>query len=307
MSKKIFQIIMVMAFVAFAGFSAITVITTRKGIDATVIATKSQTPEAWANIPASADVKTNLDVTTDGSIVLYTASITNTKEDGSLYLTNFASYLDEAHGDNDGFLPLSSDTVEYTYSPTDASSWQALGLSAPKNGTTGFRLANAITIGPAGSNTDTVYVRYQISPSADQDVVSNKVAVLIDDIYGYKSSATTSASVAINIVEADPYIVAADTPNPNPHAIFDELFGDGNSSSENATTVAVNEDENGESAFTQPLGAFSEVTDLKTIASVTTTETEVDDSFLSTASMILIAILAVFAIAFVGYIVVVKI
>ena len=307
MSKKIFQVIMVAAFVAFAGFSAITVINTRKGIDSTVITSKIQTPESWSNIPTSSDAKTSLDVATDNSVVLYTASITNTKEDGSLYLTNFASYLDEAHGNHDGFLPLNNETAEYSYNPTDTNSWQTLNISAPKNGMDGFRLDNSLAIGPAGSNTDTIYIRFQIAPTADQDVVSNKVAVVVDDGYGYRSSATASTSVATNIVEADPYVVAADTPNANPHAIFDKLFGEGDSSSDGATTVAVNEDGTGESAFTQPLGAFSEVTDLKTIANVATSNTEVDGSFTSTASMILLAILAVFAIAFIGYIVVVKV
>ncbi len=307
MSKKIFQFVMVAAFVAFAGFSAITVIGLRQNIDTTAIASNSQTPESWANFPVSADVKTNLDVATDSSVALFTTSVTNTKEDGLLYLTNLASYLDEAHGDHDGFLPLDSETAEYTYTPDDSSSWQALSISAPKNGVTGFRLTNALALGPAGSNTDTLYIRFQVSPSADDDIISDKVAFLLDDNYGYRSSATASTSVAIHIVENDPYIVATDdTTNTNPHAIFDELFGD-NSNSSNTSTVATKEDENGDSAFAQPLGVFSEVTELKTIATVANTDTEVDGSFMSTASIILVAILVVFAIALIGYIIVVKI
>lgn len=304
MKKKIFKYVMLAAFLMFAGVSAFMVSTLNTTLGSAIIASSSEIPKAWSELPVSADAKVSLDVSTSDALVIYTAAIQNTRADENLYLTNFASYLDEAHGSKNGFLPLDQTTAEFTYNPDDNASWNPLELSAPRNGAKGFRLANSLTLGSAGSDTDTLYVRFQVTPSLDQDVVSDKVAALVDDGYGYSSLASASTSVAVNI-ESMPVVVAADTPIENPHAIFDELFGDGSTDNSETSTVALNDD-SGESAFAQPLGVSTELSNLKTLASAIDTDDSVDSSFISTTNMILIAILGVFAIAFIGYIVVVK-
>lgn len=303
MKKTFFKILMLVAFVGFAGMSALAVSNLQRSIDSNILATSSNIPKTWEDMPESSDARVNLETSASDTVIIYTVSIQNTRQDNSLYLTGIASYLDESHGDRKGFLPLSNTTAEFSYNPDNGtSSWSPLELSSPQNGTDGFRLAHALTLTPAGSDNDTLYIRYQVSPSLDQDVVSNKIVALLDDGSGYTARASTSTSVAVDIKES-PYVVAADTENPNPHAIFDEIFGD---KSGDNSTVATNNSENGDSAFANPLGAYSEVTALKTLTGVATASTNVDDSFVSTTGMILVGILAVFAIAVIGYIVVVK-
>ena len=303
MKKNIFKVAMFAALIGFTGVSAIMVKNIHQSVGSAIIASSNSTPAAWSEIPTSSDAKVELDVITNDAVVLYTVKITNTRSDDPIYLTNLASYLDEAHGNHDGFLPLNSNTVEYTYNPADAESWTALELSAPKNSTKGFRLANTLAIAPSSP----LYVRYQLTPSLDQDVLSNKVAVLLDDGSGYLASATGSNSVAIDI-ESSPVVVAADTESSNPNAIFDEMAAAGVEGDTNVSveqTIAASED-NGDSAFARPLGVFSEVTNLQTVASIATADNTVDENFVNVTSIILVSILAVFAIAFIGYIVVVK-
>lgn len=324
MSRNFFKAVMVGAFVAFAGISILTINNIHREVTSTVLASNSSIPRAWSDFPATSDAVASLDVVTSDEVIIYTVKLQNTR-DLTLYLTNFASYLDEAHGDRDGFLNLTADTAEASYDESDPSSWFALSLSAPKNGLTGFRLANNLALGPAGSDIDTLYLRFQVSPSLDQDVVSNKITALLDDANGYTSVATASTSVAVNIEEAPITVVAADTSSENPHALFDRLAAgttsaatassssslatsdasaDSSSSSSNPATVAVSDDV--DSAFARPLGVFAEQLDLKTVASVVTSAETVDDSFINTTNLILVGILGVFAIAFIGYIVVVK-
>ncbi len=304
MKKNIFKIVMIAAFVAFAGLSLAIVNNIHRTVETTVLATNSSLPRAWDGFSTSADAVTTLDVVTSDTVAIYTVSIKNTSS-STLYLENLASFMDEAHGDRDGFLPLSSENTEYSYSENNPDAWSALSLSAPKNGLDGFRLANSLAIGPAGSDTDTLFIRYQVSPSLDKDVISNNFAGLLKKTDGSSVVTTGSTSVAINIESADPFVVAADTPSNDPHAIFDQLYAEEHGGATEPSTVAVAEDD-ADSAFARPLGVFSEQLSIKTVASVATSTETVDGDFIATTNLILVGILAVFAIAFIGYIVVVK-
>ena len=307
MKQNIFKVIMLTAFVAFAGVSIATVNSIHNAFTATILASSTSVPHAWSSLPPSSDVTTSLDATTSDTIVIYTASLKNAK-DSALSLTNLASFMDEAHGTHDGFLPLNAENTEFSYDATDENSWNALSLSLPGNSKNSFRLADALTLGPAGSSTDTLYIRYQISPSTNEDVVSNRLIAVLGDADGSSSVAIASGSVAINIVETtSPSVVAADTTSENPHALFDRLAA-GESleyATETPVTVA-NVDEDADSAFAKPLGVSSEALGIKTIASAVTSGESVDSDFITTTNLILVGLLAVFVIAFVGYIIVVK-
>lgn len=304
MKQNIFKVIMFAAFVAFAGVSIATVNSIHSAFTATTLASTSSIPRSWSSLPPSSSVVTSLDVTTSDTLAIYSVSIKNATN-STLHLTNLASFMDEAHGTHDGFLPLNSDNVEFSYDATDNDSWAPLLLSKPGNGRNDFRLASALPLGSVGSDTDTIYLRYQVAPSLNEDVITNKLAVVLDD-NGISSVAVASGSVAINIVETEnvPYVVAADTPSENPHAIFDRLAAGELDAGTEATVAA--SDDNADSAFANPLGVSSEQLGIKTLASVVTSGESVDTDFITTTNLILVGLLAVFVIAFVGYIVVVK-
>lgn len=128
------------------------------------------------NWPISAD--SNLDSTivskvgdTESNLVQNIASITNRDPSQPLQIERLAAYVNEdvkitdsaGHVKNEttnGFLPLTSETLYYTATPADNSSWEPVEISAPANSASGFNLAQPLTLAPHGTTGDTLYFRY---------------------------------------------------------------------------------------------------------------------------------------------------
>ncbi len=105
------------------------------------------------------------------NIVQYEASIHNRDPQNQLILTKLATYInDNATGkdqsgqeinvNNNGFLPLNINTLYYTTTPSDESSWQLIGITPPSNSTDGFTLDQPISIAPDGQAGDKLYFRF---------------------------------------------------------------------------------------------------------------------------------------------------
>lgn len=100
--------------------------------------------------------------------VQYTASLANLDDKHSADLTNLAVYLKDNAKQTSGFLPLNSETLTCTSTPNQADSWRQIEISAPANSLSGFKLANPITLAPAGQAGDTVFCRFYVNPGTNE-------------------------------------------------------------------------------------------------------------------------------------------
>ncbi len=302
MKKSFFRYTMITALIAFVGITAITVAGIHDELSENVVVSSSGIPKTWSKMPISSDAVVSLDASANDSLVQYTITISNTRSDSSLYLTNLASYLEETHGTNVGFLPLAENTVEYTYNPGDTDSWQALRISDPGNGRQDFRLNNNLEIGSTRSVNNTLYVRYQVAASLNEDILDDKVAVILNDGGSFNTIATASASVAVQSNDsAYPQVIAEESVGTPTREVFNELAEEPADSK--VETIAANTD-SVDSAYANPLGVHTSSTELQTLVSTAETVNSVDGDFVNATSMTLISILAVFSVAFIGYIVI---
>jgi len=112
----------------------------------------------------------------NSNLIEYTASIHNRDPKNPLRLERVAAYIKDtaktADGNkvNDGFIPLSLDTLYYTTTPNDNSSWKQVAISAPRNSESGFVLENPINLAPDGQAGCEVYFRYYAETA---DLVGN--------------------------------------------------------------------------------------------------------------------------------------
>lgn len=103
----------------------------------------------------------------NSNLIEYTASIHNRDPKNPLEIKRLAAYIkDTAKADDgsattsDGYIPLSVDTLYYTTTPNDDSSWKQVAITAPKNSNDGFLLETPITLSPDGQGGSEVFFRY---------------------------------------------------------------------------------------------------------------------------------------------------
>lgn len=117
---------------------------------------------------------------TKSNIIEYNTSITNRDPSYPLDLIRMATHIVEQAKDtedNEGFLPLSASTLEYTTTPNDPDSWQPLEITAPGNTLGDFSLKEPIRLSPYGQDGDTLYFRFYAetadSPSGKVDCLTS--------------------------------------------------------------------------------------------------------------------------------------
>lgn len=112
----------------------------------------------------------------NSNLIEYTTSIRNRDPKNPLQLSRLAAYIKDtaktADGTSttDGYIPLSVDTLYYTTTPNDDSSWKQVAISAPRNSADGFVLDTPINLSPDGKAGCEVYFRYYAETT---DLVGN--------------------------------------------------------------------------------------------------------------------------------------
>ena len=270
-TTKLSYTFLVIAFIAFAGISAIVVQSLHSQIENAVIVGSDGTPMSWDSSDTNAPTHIELaaQAVTD-DFVQYTSSVENTS-DAPIYITHIASYLtaDSATG----FIPFNSSLIEYTFTPDYKDSWTALAVSAPANNKNGFKLEHELILGASGSGTDTAYFRYKVSSTSSTNLTDN-FAVLTTDDAGSASRSSYTNTIATTIPSDH---VAVNTGDPD------------------ASDV--------EQVYADPLGVSSTVSDTDTVMAVATTASSLSSPTVSASVVWVLATLAVFAICFVSFLV----
>ncbi len=128
------------------------------------------------NWPISADSDLAAEVVgqiadTNSNLVEFTSSITNRDPKTPLDIERIAAYVVENANNIDnsgqttttrleGFLPLTSKTLEYTATPDNPDSWHPVDITPPQNSASGFKLTTPLRLTAAGTSGDTLYFRY---------------------------------------------------------------------------------------------------------------------------------------------------
>ena len=120
---------------------------------------------------------------TGSNLVEYQASVKNRDPQRELTLERLATYISDKSTytqagqtqtyESAGFLPLNIKTLSYTTTPDDPNSWQSVDISAPMNSESGFKLAQPITMSPAGKSGDTLYFKYVAETSPYTGEITN--------------------------------------------------------------------------------------------------------------------------------------
>lgn len=149
--------------------------------------------------PISAEAKLSGEIVKQldqSHVAEYQSSLTNRDPEHTLQLERIASYVNNTSGDTsvDGFIPLSSETLYYTTTPQDGSSWEKLSISAPANDTQGFSLETPLTLSAHGTENDTVYFRYYAETASATGTIDNTISYYTD-INSAKSIVHASTSL----------------------------------------------------------------------------------------------------------------
>lgn len=257
------------AFVIVAGATALTARQATEELEAKVIASETQTPKNW-NTAESKTVTANTHLSGEvvsANYVQFTTAVSNSNSSDGLYLTHLASYLSEDGGENDGFMPLSGATLEYTYTPNDDSSWRTINLSQPANSETAFQFDTELHLGAAGTATDTVYFRYYVTPDEDVTTVSDKVSLLMRNSNG--ETGYTESAATVNYAEA-----------------VEEV--------ETVAAATTEDDDSEEATHVDPLGRFSFVPNVSAITSTVASASDPNVSFLILGAIMMIVAVGVF-------------
>ena len=165
--------------------------------------------------PITADPKVSAELM-DGGLIQYTTSIKNYNPQRPLDIVGFASFLVEGtEFDRDnglGFLPLSGDSLAYSWTPGDESSWINLDIAAPADDT-GFMLSDVLTLSPEGLAGDTLYLRYYVQPTEENGELYNRVSYLTEDDGAF---AVVSAGVGITWETVGPGMGGGDEDGEDP-------------------------------------------------------------------------------------------
>ncbi|MBR3264095.1 hypothetical protein IKF94_02600 [Candidatus Saccharibacteria bacterium] len=262
------SIVAAVTFVAFAGFTAHSVINVSDIISKASFADKDGIPTLWSDATFSSPVSISTEVKSAGDHLSYLTTIENRSTTSELYLTDLASRVsDSAHT---GFISFDSESLEYSYSNNSPSWYRVYGANV--EGT--YQLANAIKIGPSGSSSSRIYLRYNLSPASGN--VTDKISFRIKNNAGDYSVAVSDSSIAYE--ETAHEIVAV----------------------ENNRT----DDNSGESAFAEPLGVYSESSNLSSIATSSATLAAISPESITASTIIIIAVLGIFAGSLIAFLVI---
>lgn len=263
------SVVAVLTFVAFAGVTAFSVSNVSDLISRSSFSGKDGVPTAWTGTTYSSPVSTNTEVKNAGDHLAYLATIEN-KESNEVFLTDIASLISD--NQHTGFITFNPSSIEYSYSKNSAT-WNTLsGINL--DGV--YKLNDAIRIGAAGTSSSRVYLRYNLSP--DYGNVTDKISFRVKDINDNYSVAVSDSSIAYE--ETVNEVVAASSSRTNL---------DSSSS---------------ESAFAEPLGAFSEDSDLSTISTTTATIAAISPESTTASIIIVIAILGLFVGSLIAFLVI---
>lgn len=151
--------------------------------------------------PIQADSKLESSVV-DNKLLQYTAALANRDTGNEITLTKIASELVDidptTKNQREGFVPLSSENLEYSYTPNDLTSWKPLEISAPANSDDGFKLKNPITLAKAGKGQDKIYFRYYIKPDENSIDYTNTIAFYTVNSDNYSGISYSSVSNKID-------------------------------------------------------------------------------------------------------------
>lgn len=267
--------------VAFVGVSAIVagiVFKANSEISSRSIADESGVPKVWTessranSIVASSSLSAT--IPNGGKYIQYTARVTNEDPEDSLYVTHLASYMISDGSDEDGYMKLSGESLEYSYTPNDDDSWKQIGLTRPSKSKEAFKLTEDLPISKAGSETNSVYFRFYIAPEDSQtNTINNTLSVGLRDDSGENGYITSGTMVAYQQKETPTIAVVSK---------------DG--SSENGVS----------STYVQPLGESSYRPGIATVSG-TIVNGEMDGNFLSVSIIVMVATVILFAICLAIY------
>lgn len=261
------------AFVGVAMFATISVTSIASLVEGNIVANKNGVPTEWESLSKEAEVtaKTESKVVSN-DYVQYVASIKN-EDDSTLSLTHVSSYVTAES--SKGFVPLAENTLEYTYDPINANSWTPVKISAPENSEEGFKLDTSLYLGETNSNTDTIYFRYNVSPT-EEGTVSDTVAFVTKDWHG-----DVAVTVSENTVEYQKAV------------------------SENANdNIEVADPESGDGTYAKPLGVSSEAPSASVVNAATLGAISVSEETITPSIIVMLVALGIFALALVVYLVV---
>lgn len=271
MNKKITSLASVgavLAFIAFAGFTAVSVLNVSDLISRASFSGKDGVPTAWTGTTYSSPVSTSTEVRVSGDHLSYLATIEN-GEESEVYLTDIASLVSDKS--NTGFLSFNPSSLEYSYTKNSTVWNKVTGVN--RDGT--YELSDAIRIGSIGTSSSRLYLRYNLSP--ENGNVTDKISFRVKDADGRYSVAVSDSSVAYE-----------DTVN--------EIVAVSNS----RTSL----DENsGESAFAEPLGAFAEDSNLSSISTASAAMAVISPESTTASTIIIIAILGLFVGSLIAFLV----
>ena len=271
MNKKLFSIASagaIIAFVAFAGFTAVSVFNVSDLISRSSFSGKDGVPTAWTGTTYSSPVSTSTEVKVAGDHLSYVATIEN-NEESEVYLTDIASLVSDK--DHTGFITFNPDSLEYSYVKNNTEWNKAEGQN--KEGV--YELDDAIRIGAMGTSSSKVYLRYNLSP--ENGNVTDKISFRVKNSAGGYSVAVSDSSIAYE-----------ETTN--------EVVAVGSS--------RTNLDENsGESAFAEPLGAFAEGSNLELISTSSAAIAAFSAESTTASIIIIVAILGLFVGSLIAFLV----
>ena len=205
-TSRIAMAAVLLAFLAFAGFATFSVTDIATTVEDNILANTEGVPESWHSLAAQEKLETSVSSRViNNSYVEYTVKVKNTDSSHSANITHLASYVKD--GEKDGFVSLANNSLEYSYSDSEAKSWNDSKISEPSNKDDGSKLENSIYVGKEGTATDTVYFRYIVSPSSDGEV-SDKVSILTSTDAGKQEVITVSDN--IEFVKPDATRIAAE-------------------------------------------------------------------------------------------------
>ena len=271
MSKKAFSpasVGAVLAFVAFAGFTALSVINVSDLISRSSFSGKDGVPTAWTGTTYSSPVSTSTEVKVAGNHLSYLATIEN-NEEREAYLTDIASLISD--NKHTGFISFNPNNLEFSYVKNNTVWTPVSGTN--KDGV--YELTDAIRIGAIGTSSSRVYLRYNIS--SEYGNVTDKISFRVKDADDNVSIAVSDSSIAYE--ETTNEIVAA-------------------------TNSRTNLDDNSaETAFTEPLGAFAEGSNLTLISTAATAMVAISPESTTASVIIIIAVLGLFVGSLVAFLV----
>ena len=282
--STIASIFVLVAFLACAGFTALSVSQITAVVEENIVANKNGVPTSWSSLEPRDTTESTTSATINNGYIEYVTSIKNSDPAKATNVTHISSFIQDQK--NVGFIPLEENALEYTYTPSEENTWTPLRISAPDSDESGFKLDTPLYLGRADTSADTIYFRYNISPS-EEGTVSDKVAFVTEDSLGNTKLTVGSASLDYDKTAA--YDLEGSSESTESES----------SSSEASSTEA-------DSSYTKPLGAFSSAS-VPSGAIINSSTFGIinipKDSF--TSSIIIIAsALAVFVVSFIVYIII---